>query len=307
MCLYPKFIRNPKYLPNKKNGGNPPQPLDERLRWIEAPCGCCFECCKQRANSWKFRLEQEIRNNKLNNKKCLFVTLTFKEESLQELERAAKEKENSTEGVNGIAKIAVKKFRERWRRKHAKSPKHWLVTELGGENGRIHLHGILFEDTDQEELSKLWAYGFVYIGTYVNEKTIAYIVKYLFKQSEVDRMYRPIVLTSPGIGKTFFKSYDCQAMDIDNTKVRLKTGVKMEAPTYYKERQLTDKQREIIHLKNITKQEIWIDGVKYNRTPSSAKAINEARHQAMERYEKLGYLSENEILTIRREKKRKKK
>lgn len=305
MCLYPKFIRNPKYLPNKRNGGNPPQPLDERLRWIEAPCGRCFECCKQRANSWKFRLEQEIKNKE--NKKSLFVTLTFNEESIQELEQAAKEKENCTEGINGIAKIAVSRFRERWRRKRAKSPKHWFVTELGGENGRIHLHGILFEDTTQEELSTLWKYGFVYIGKFVNEKTIAYIVKYLFKQSEIDRTYLAIVLTSPGIGKTFLNSYDCQAMNTERTKVRLKSGVQMEAPTYYKERQLTDEQREIIHLHNVTKQELWIDGIKYKRTSENAKVINEARKQAIERYEKIGYLSEKELLEIRCKKKVKKK
>ena len=25
MCLYPKMIKNPKYLPNKKNNNNPPE------------------------------------------------------------------------------------------------------------------------------------------------------------------------------------------------------------------------------------------------------------------------------------------
>ena len=219
----------------------------------------------------------------------------------------AKEKENHTEIVNGICKVAVKRFRERWRKKYDKSPRHWLVTELGGEYGRIHMHGILFEDTTQEELAELWKYGFVYIGKYVNEKTISYIVKYLFKQSEVDRLYTPIVLTSPGIGKSFFQTYDCQALGIDRTKVKLKSGVEMEAPTYYKQRQISESDREIIHLKNITKQEIWIDGIKYIKTPDNAKVINQARQEAMIKYQKLGYLSENEILMIAKQKRREKK
>lgn len=292
-------------MPNKRNNFNPPQPLDERLRWVEVGCGLCYECMKQKANSWKFRLEKEI-NNK-SNKKCLFVTLTFNESSIEELKQVVKEKENHTEQVNSIAKIAVKRFRERWRRKFRKSPKHWFVTELGGENGRIHLHGILFEEISSEELTDLWKYGFVYIGEYVNEKTISYIVKYLFKQSDIDRLYTPIVLTSPGIGKTFFNTYDCQALSTQRTKVRLKSGIQMEAPTYYKQRQLSDEEREIIHLHNATKDDVWIDGIKMNWSTNKEEDIYDMRKQAMKRYQNLGYLSENEILTIRREKKRKKK
>ena len=40
MCLYPKLIRNKKYLPTKKkNGGVPPQCPDERLYYVTAACG----------------------------------------------------------------------------------------------------------------------------------------------------------------------------------------------------------------------------------------------------------------------------
>ena len=39
MCLYKKTLLNPKYLPNKKNGYNPPKCTDERFRYIEAECG----------------------------------------------------------------------------------------------------------------------------------------------------------------------------------------------------------------------------------------------------------------------------
>lgn len=290
-------------MPTQRNNFTPPVPPDGRLRWIEVGCGYCYECLKQKANSWKFRLQQEIKVSK----KCLFVTLTFKEESIQELQKVGKEKENHTEEVNSIAKVAVKRFRERWRKKYAKSPKHWFVTELGGEYGRIHLHGILFEDTNSEELAELWKYGFVYIGEYVNEKTIEYIIKYLYKGSDIDRTYTPIVLTSPGIGKAFFQTFDCQQLSPERSTVRLKSGIQMEAPTYYKQRQLTEEQKVQLHRRNLDKGEIWVDGIRYIDEPSQEANITKARKEAMQRYERLGYLSENEILAIKREKKRKKR
>lgn len=304
MCLYPTRIRNPRYLPTKRNNFNPPQPLDERLRWIDVPCGHCYECLKQKANSWRFRLQEEIKDQN-----CLFVTLTFNDEALQELagNQCAKENQNATEYNNGLAKAAVKRFRERYRKKYHYSPKHWFVTELGGEYGRIHLHGILFTTISKEELDKLWKYGFTYVGEYVNTKTINYIVKYMFKQSEINRLYTPIVLTSPGIGKNFRNRYDYNALSVNKTKVRLSNGTEIEAPTYYKQSRLTEDEKVALHLKNITKDETWIDGIRYVNNEKNEITINKARKQAQEYYESLGYLSENEILAIRREKKRKKK
>ena len=43
-----------------------------------------------------------------------------------------------------IAKLALRRCLERIRKQTGKSLKHWCVTELGGENDRIHLHGIVF-------------------------------------------------------------------------------------------------------------------------------------------------------------------
>ena len=47
MCLYPKLIPNKRYLPTKKNGGVPPVCPDERLRYVTAACGDCYECKKR--------------------------------------------------------------------------------------------------------------------------------------------------------------------------------------------------------------------------------------------------------------------
>ena len=70
MCLYPKLIRNRRYLPNKKNGGVPPVCPDERLLYVTAACGKCFECMKQKGRAWQVRLSEEIRQDP----KAIFLT-----------------------------------------------------------------------------------------------------------------------------------------------------------------------------------------------------------------------------------------
>ena len=44
MCLYPKLIKNKKYTKNKKNGGIIPTVSDNRVLYVTAACGKCFEC-----------------------------------------------------------------------------------------------------------------------------------------------------------------------------------------------------------------------------------------------------------------------
>ena len=81
MCLYPRLIKNPKYRVTKKNGGNVPSPSDTRVMYVPIGCGVCFECMKQKANSWKARLLEDLKEN-TNGK---FVTLTFSNEKYTEI------------------------------------------------------------------------------------------------------------------------------------------------------------------------------------------------------------------------------
>ena len=41
------MIKNPKYLPNKKNNNNPPEITDERVKYVPIGCGNCIECRNQ--------------------------------------------------------------------------------------------------------------------------------------------------------------------------------------------------------------------------------------------------------------------
>ena len=140
-------------------------------------CGKCIECMKQKKRNWQVRLLEEIKHDKSGK----FVTLTFSEEALECLNKDVVIKTMDSIIENEMATLAVRRFLERWRKKHKKSVKHWLITELG-HNGteRIHLHGIIFTN-EIEDIKNIWKYGHIWIGEYVNEKTINYIVKYCNK------------------------------------------------------------------------------------------------------------------------------
>ena len=53
-----------------------------------------------------------------------------------------------------------------------------------------------------------WKYGYVFIGNFVNEKTINYISKYMLKDDLNNREFIGKVLTSAGMGKQYFERGD---------------------------------------------------------------------------------------------------
>ena len=65
MCLFPRIVKNPKYKPNKKNGGYPPIWNDIRVLGVPIGCGRCIECMKKKRNEWRVRLSEELKHNKI--------------------------------------------------------------------------------------------------------------------------------------------------------------------------------------------------------------------------------------------------
>ena len=114
MCLYPRLIQNKKYIKNKKNKGNIPKINDKRALLVPVGCGKCMECKKQKSRNWQVRLHEEIKSNK----NGVFVTLTFNTEALKKLSKEINA--NGYELDNQITKLAVRRFLERWRKKHKK-------------------------------------------------------------------------------------------------------------------------------------------------------------------------------------------
>ena len=169
MCLYPKLIKNRRYVPNKKNGGVPPQCPDERLLYVTAACGKCMECRKQNQRQWLVRMSEELRQEP----NAYFITLTIDDKSYNELSNTY----NITDD-NEIATKAIRLCLERIRKQTGKSIKHWFITELGHEKTeRLHLHGIVWGIGTDKLITNKWNYGITFTGFFVNEKTIQYITK----------------------------------------------------------------------------------------------------------------------------------
>lgn len=281
MCTNERQIYNKKYKPNKKNGGVPPIAKDGRLLYVNVPCGKCWECMKRKASQWRIRLEQEHKNNK----NAIFVTLTLSDESLQKLDN------NLGLEPNDIATIAVRRFLERHRKETSISIKHWLTTELGqNETERLHLHGILF-NIEREQVEKHWKYGFTFIGEYVNNKTINYVTKYMLKQDKKHKDFKPKILSSPGIGKNWIYTYDSQknkfkGKDTDQT-YKLKNGAKIALPEYYRNKILTEEEREELRLIKENSKIKWVNGNKIDTR--NVVALNNAMEWAKQISKKLGY------------------
>lgn len=285
MCLYATQIKNRKYLANKKNGGVIPVMKDKRAEWVQVGCGRCIECRKQKASAWQVRLLEDIKEHK-NGK---FVTLTFSDKAIKEIKERV-EKEYSIEGYeldNQIATKAMRLFLERWRKKYKKSLRHWFVTELGHEGTEnIHMHGIIWTDMPLEEATKevrkIWNYGHVWMGqekngkiiNYVNEATVNYSIKYVSQADEKHKYYNSIVLTSPGIGKSYTEGHDVRLNKFKGeetvTTYRTRTGHKIAMPTYWRNKIYDEEQREILWMKKLDKDEKWICGEKVKASDEQA-------------------------------------
>lgn len=315
MCLYPREAKNRRYEPTKKNGGIVPICPDNRLRSVPIPCGNCMECRKKRRNEWQVRLSEEIQENK----NAKFVTLTFSDEKLKKYEEKVKEGIKGYERENAAVSIAVRKFLERWRKSEGKSVKHCLVTELGHKNTeRIHLHGFIWTDKTNDFIARTWRYGNISIGnqkyyvkhikggrhgqvivkegsgteSYVNEKSVNYITKYINKIDTQHMYYKPKMYISNGIGKAYITSsaakYNAYKGKATWEKYTRKDGSKLGLPKYYREKLYTDEQRERLWLNKLDDQIKWVDGIKIDVSENMDRYYK-LRKEARHKNHRLGY------------------
>lgn len=258
MCLYPRFIKNPKYKV-KKGIYDYKAITDERMKYVPIGCGNCIECRQQKSREWQTRLHEEL---KVHNH-AYFTTLTFSNEDLNKLMKECECKE-----CNGIATIAVRRFLERWRKRYGQSLRHWLITELGHENTeRIHLHGILFTEypITNEDLQAIWKYGRTDTGKYCNSRSINYIVKYVTKIDLNHKTYKPIILCSAGLGSNYVNRQQkrVHAFNNENTNENytLPNGNKIALPIYYRNKFWSESQRNKLWCYRLDKMKRYIRGI----------------------------------------------
>lgn len=286
MCLYPQLIKNRKYIANKKNGGIIPPVSDLRLLYVPKECGKCMECRKKKSRSWQIRMKEELKV-----RKGIMVNLTFSNESIAELS-AGIHRLTGYERDNEIASIGIRRFTERWRKKFKKAPRHWFVTELGHQGTEnIHIHGILFENTNEIELREIWKYGHIVIGNYCTSRTINYIVKYITKIDEEHKYYNPRIFNSKGLGKEYVKREGIHKnkykKETDESYINEK-GFKQNLPMYYRNKIYTEEEREKLWLEKLDKKIRYVDGVKIDISKSDEEYFK-ALKIARAKNERLGY------------------
>jgi hypothetical protein len=262
MCLYPTIVLNPKYKKNKKNRGNIPRLTDPRAKWVPIGCKNCIECRKQKAREWQVRLLEEIKVNK-NGK---FVCLTFSNKYITELYNEVKG--TGYEKDNNVAALAVRRFLERWRKSTGKSVRHWLVTELGTtRTEHLHLHGILFTNESAEFIQEKWKYGNVWQGykgkpSYVNAKTINYVIKYVTKYDIKHRFYKQAILCSAGIGRNYTETEAAKKTKFNGNKTKTtyttETGHQIAMPIYWRNKIYTEKEREKLWMQQLDKGKRYV-------------------------------------------------
>lgn len=297
MCLYPKIIRNRKYSITKKNGGLVPPILDNRVLAVPVGCGDCIECRKQKAREWQVRLLEDVRHNK----NGIFITLTFSDESITKLSSEIK----GLKGYdldNQIATLATRRFLERWRKKHKKSLRHWLITELGHEGTEnIHMHGIVWTNEKATEIEKHWQYGYIWAGNkkedgtienYVSERTVNYITKYINKRDLDHEYFKAKILTSSGIGRGYIDREDAERNKYKGENTReyytTRTGHKIAMPIYWRNKIYTEEEREKLWLIKLDKQERWVCGERIDISKDDKSYTNILEHYR-KKNRRLGY------------------
>lgn len=147
------------------------------------PCGKCPRCLRHKQASWRFRLTVES----LKSKSVYFVTLTLNPENYEQ--------------VSASTSYSLRAYFERCRYLLHRSPRHWLVPELGEKKGRLHFHALFF-DLTLDELNlclDAWTFGFTSIRA-VTPRTINYVTKYMTKNTSSI----PIrIFASPCLGLDF--------------------------------------------------------------------------------------------------------
>lgn len=225
------MIRNPRFRFDKTkanawkyfyNRAVFPEDYEENL-YLEIPCGKCYLCRKRRANSWRIRLVEELKDcprvhhEGVDKYRCLFVTFTFEDKYLPKSDR------------RDVYAEYIRKWRDLWRKKFGKSPRYFITTDKGSQFGRIHFHCLLFSPYDYKrdrflEIEDLllcgcmWRFGFIdrdldwlrgfqgvtYVTGYITGSNLEKDAKKHGKPVCKESLeYVPFIFVSNGLGKSF--------------------------------------------------------------------------------------------------------
>ena len=166
------------------------------------------------------------------------------------------------------------------------------MTELGHQNTeRVHMHGIVWTDK-KKDIEKIWKYGKVWIGDYVNERTINYIVKYVNKIDEKHKTYESRIFTSKGIGKEYINRTDSKRNRYKKEKTietyKTRKGLELALPIYYRNKIYSEEEKERLWLEKLDKEERYVCGVKVDISNGEDEYYKLLEHMR-QKNKRLGY------------------
>lgn len=162
MCYRPISIRNSK--PDKN-------PLLDRVL-LHVPCGHCIQCKDEKRNSMWIRSFYEFQETKLLNGYCIFITLTYRNNTIPRLNNDIDFKCFNKKDVQKY----IKRFRQRLQRRFPEvyikdCVKYLLTSEFGGTTHRPHYHLLVYIKHNlprwvvRRLLADCWSFGFTKFGS----------------------------------------------------------------------------------------------------------------------------------------------
>lgn len=152
--------------------------------FIFVPCRKCPACLRNRSFEWKSRLVREYNYWHVQQKRTLFVTLTYDEKYIKCVD------------FNKDLALLFDRLRSKFRR----NIRHFCISELGEKKGRFHIHALFFDPPPElapdshfhlskngalmgsnSILRERWQKGIVDVGFVKDVRAISYVADYLSK------------------------------------------------------------------------------------------------------------------------------
>jgi len=126
--------------------------------------------------------------------------------------------------------------------------KYYGVAEYGDKFGRVHLHYILFNVRDTNNINLSWNYGRVQIDE-CNVNTIDYVLKYMIKhhlEETYENKAKEKCWMSKGIGKEAVNAEFIKYIksEVGNVVINERGG-KVPLPRYYRKKYVTEDEAKI--------------------------------------------------------------
>ena len=251
---------------------------EDKIEFLNIPCGKCEGCALDRSNEWATRMYLE----KKQWKNACFITLTYNEKNLPKDKKL--HERDMTLFIKRLRKnqTGIEEWTNPQTGKKEKPIRYLYCGELGTKNKRPHYHICLFnympndlefyrysEGTGlplwkSKTIHDLWGKGFTPIGTLTYESA-CYVARYCQKKMATDENNGEFIRMSrmPGIGITEWQKNKEKLKNNGNILIKLKDKVTTKnLPRYFLKKWQEEDWQELEKFKARQKEHIFEQTIK---------------------------------------------